>query len=248
MNKTCQLNWSSSSFLNPARFGLGCNRCKALEYNTYTEDGTPSSDPQETKEHIANYFEQLYQAREGMTEYTEWTNKITKYVKNKIENVPGPTCNTDEQISEKEMNLVIKKLKRNKSLGPDKIPNEMFIEADKETRSILREILEQIHKTEEIPNSWEEGEIIRLYKDKGLKGKCSNERGITLASNIGKVYERIINERVKKRSHNNKGPSRGQNRMLHSRPPNSTETNHRRNQSQRTNSLYNIPSCPKSLW
>ena len=58
--------------------------CKTLEYNTYTEDGTPISDPQETKEHIANYFEQLYQAREGTTEYTEWTNKITKYVKNKI--------------------------------------------------------------------------------------------------------------------------------------------------------------------
>ena len=39
---------------------------------------------------------------------------------------------------------------------------------------------------------WEEGEIIRLYKGKGVKGKCSNERGITLASNVGKVYERII--------------------------------------------------------
>ena len=25
VNKTCQLNWSSSSLLNPARFGLGCN-------------------------------------------------------------------------------------------------------------------------------------------------------------------------------------------------------------------------------
>ena len=31
-----------------------------------------------------------------------------------------------------------------------------------------------------------------------MKGKCSNERGITLASNVGKVYERIKNERVKK--------------------------------------------------
>ena len=32
---------------------------------------------------------------------------------------------------------------------------------------------------------------------RGKKGKCSNERGITLASNFGKLYERIINERVK---------------------------------------------------
>ena len=64
----------------------------------------------------------------------------------------------------KEMNQVIKKLKRYKSLGPDKIPNEMFIEADKETRLILKEIMEKIHETDEIPNSWEEGEIIRLEK------------------------------------------------------------------------------------
>ena len=31
---------------------------------------------------------------------------------------------------------------------------------------------------------------------RGEKGKCSNERGIILASNFGKLYERIINERV----------------------------------------------------
>ena len=33
-------------------------------------------------------------------------------------------------------------------------------------------------------------------KGKGTQGKCSNERGITLSSNFGKPYERIINERV----------------------------------------------------
>ena len=64
--------------------------------------------------------------------------------------------------------------------------------------NLLTDSIEKVHKSEEIPHSWEEGEIIRIYKGKGQKGKCSNERGITLASNIGKVYERIINERVKK--------------------------------------------------
>ena len=106
--------------------------------------------------------------------------------------------NPENKINEKEFNQAIKKLKRNKSLGPDKIPNELFIEANKQTREILREMIENVHRSENIPPSWEEGEIIRLYKGKGQKGKCSNERGITLASNVGKVYERIINERVKK--------------------------------------------------
>ncbi len=47
-------------------------------------------------------------------------------------------------------------------------------------------------QTEEIPKQWQKGEIIRFYKGKGVKGKFSNERGIILASNIGKVYERLI--------------------------------------------------------
>ena len=37
-----------------------------------------------------------------------------------------------------------------------------------------------------------------MYKGKGNKGKCSAERGITLASNFGKLYERIINNRALK--------------------------------------------------
>ena len=31
---------------------------------------------------------------------------------------------------------------------------------------------------------------------KGIKGKCSNERGITLSSNCGKLFERLINNRI----------------------------------------------------
>ena len=46
-----------------------------------------------------------------------------------------------------------------------------------------------------IPDEWRKGIITRLYKGKGKKGKCSNERGITVSSNIGKVYERIIDNR-----------------------------------------------------
>ena len=36
-------------------------------------------------------------------------------------------------ITEKELNYAIKKLKRKKATGPDKIPNEIFIEASPNT-------------------------------------------------------------------------------------------------------------------
>ena len=87
-------------------------------------------------------------------------------------------------------------MKRGKSPGPDKIPNEMFIEADQQARKEITNILNNISTTYNIPQTWQHSEVIRLYKGKGKKGKCSNERGITLASNFGKLYERIINNRV----------------------------------------------------
>ena len=56
--------------------------------------------------------------------------------------------------------------------------------------------MNNIYNEEKIPYEWQSGEVIRLYKGKGEKGKCSNERGITLASNAGKLFERIINNRI----------------------------------------------------
>ena len=91
------------------------------------------------------------------------------------------------------------KLIRHKSLRPDRIPNEIYMEANKEIRQILKLLLEKTHEDETIPTAWEEGEIIRPCKGKGQIGKCSNERGRTLASNIGKVYERIVSESVKQK-------------------------------------------------
>ena len=55
-------------------------------------------------------------------------------------------------------------------------------------------------KNKNIPNPWQKGEIITFYKGKGTKCKCSNERGINLASNFGKLYERIINNRAREKS------------------------------------------------
>ena len=100
-------------------------------------------------------------------------------------------------ISKRELNQAIKQLSRGKSPGPDNIPNEALIEANKETRKIILYVFNMIYSEEEIPKTWSEGKIIRIYKGKGKKGKCSNERGITLSSNSGKLFDRIINNRIK---------------------------------------------------
>ena len=43
-------------------------------YDTITEEGVKIEDPGETKNHIADFYENLYQAREGKPEYQNWTD------------------------------------------------------------------------------------------------------------------------------------------------------------------------------
>ena len=95
-----------------------------------------------------------------------------------------------------EVKRAIKSLKRGKSNGPDDIPNEIFIESTQQNLNTHLRMMNKILRTTQIPNQWKEGSLKRLYKGKGIKGKCSNERGITLASNIGKMFERLINNRM----------------------------------------------------
>ncbi len=163
------------------------------------EEGITLTDPEKNIMYIAEQYEALYQARPGTLDYKDWTDHITNTVQN-LENEHNKSATTQgsEEITLKELNNAINKLRRNKSVGPDRIPNELFIEADRDTRIKYLAIINKIHSEETVPDNWRTDHIKPLYKGKGVKGKCSNERGINLASNFGKLYERIINEWVNK--------------------------------------------------
>ena len=164
------------------------------EYDILNENNEIIRNPKEAMDAVANYFEDLYQAREGETEYRGWTEHIEETVENITKKTKTQTG--EEPITIQELNTAIKSLQRRKATGPDNIPNEAIIEASNGTRQIILELFNNIYETEHIPAEWTEGTIIRIYKGKGKKGRCCNERGITLSSNLGKVYERIINNKI----------------------------------------------------
>ena len=49
------------------------------DYDLVTEDGTKVTDPNEHKEHIAKYYEDLYTAKQGNPLYKKWTNHIKRW-------------------------------------------------------------------------------------------------------------------------------------------------------------------------
>jgi hypothetical protein len=185
---------NSNMFWKIRRKILQCNN--TLQYDIITEDDKKIEDPQQAKDYIANFYEKLYCAREANEENMEITKVITQKVKEWTEK---PEYNHEQdEITIDEVNKVLNNLKRNKSNGPDNIPNEAIIETSEATREIIRRVLNNILQEQSIPNQWQIGTITRLYKGKGTLGKCSNERGITCASNLGKVMERIMNNRARK--------------------------------------------------
>ena len=82
------------------------------------------------------------------------------------------------------------------SAGPDHIPPEA-IKADMTTSvDILHTLFTKIWNEEDIPGDWKKGILIKLPK-KGDLGNCNNYRGITLLSIPGKVFNRIILNKLK---------------------------------------------------
>ena len=183
----------SQYFWKARRKILGSN--KPLEYDVITEEGTKITDPTESKKYIAEYYQNLYQAREATLDELSNTKEIENVVNRIAESneARGP----QKPIAKEEIDAAIKRLKKGKSMGPDNIPNEAIIELNQKNRNTLKEVLNRTLQDQDIPKSWETGTITRLYKGKGTRGKCSNERGITVSSNSGKLFERIVNNRAK---------------------------------------------------
>ena len=55
-----------------------------------------------------------------------------------------------------------------------------------------------VFDNEDIPSQWCDGTMINLGKGKGDSEVLTNKRGITLTSNVGKLFERVANNRLLK--------------------------------------------------
>ena len=78
----------------------------------------------------------------------------------------------------------------------------MLIECKSLLIPILHKLFNNILNTGFFPTSWSSAVIIPIFK-KGDKNNVNNYRGISLVSNLGKLFTSILNERLKKWSDNN---------------------------------------------
>ena len=101
-----------------------------------------------------------------------------------------------EKPTRDEIRRAIKQTRNGKAAGPDDIPGEAMKGDINTSTEILYGLFEKIWEEEVIPEEWKEGHLIKIQK-KGDLSNCANYRGITLLSVPGKVFNRVILERLK---------------------------------------------------
>lgn len=99
-------------------------------------------------------------------------------------------CFTSDEILK-----AISQLKTNKSSGPDMFINEFFIHGKSVLVPTLVNLFNKIFENGHFPETWSEGYVIPLHK-KGSINEAENYRGITLLSTVGKLFTRVLNNRL----------------------------------------------------
>uniref|UniRef100_A0A1Y1M0F5 Reverse transcriptase domain-containing protein n=2 Tax=Photinus pyralis TaxID=7054 RepID=A0A1Y1M0F5_PHOPY len=102
----------------------------------------------------------------------------------------------DSNIQMEELRKTIKYIKKGKSAGHDKINAEMLKNLGARGTEMLTKIFNKAWTTGKVPEDWKLGIIIPLFK-KGDSRDCSNYRGITILSVVSKVYEHIMEARLR---------------------------------------------------
>lgn len=154
------------------------------------EHGNVIGDEENIKNRWKNYFSQVFKVEEQVKE----DRKISKNV------VEGDV----EVPEEREIKLIIKKLKNNKSPGENKICAEMIKYGGEFLQQKIVELVKEVWRKEVMPDRWHEAVIHPLLK-KGDSKKCENYRGIALLDVVYKIVAILIKDKLQQYMENKIG-------------------------------------------
>ena len=140
-------------------------------------------------EEFTAFFEKLYAADTGKNKH------IQDYVDSTLKNIPPSDLTKNFTIEE--LQYALKKLKKNKSAGPDGIPGEVFKNSPDNLLNLILKIINKIKTKNHYPIKWALGITTLLLKD-GNDEDPNNYRAITVSDTISKILAMMINERLEK--------------------------------------------------
>ena len=130
------------------------------------------------------YFEKLINKENNREPHTEEAELVNKEV----------NC-----MSREEVKNALRRMKKGKVVGPDKLPVEVWKCMGKMGINFLTRLFNRLLVGKRMPEEWRRSVLIPIYKNKGATQCCGNYVGIKLMSHTMKVWERIIEARLRDR-------------------------------------------------
>ncbi|KAK3507342.1 hypothetical protein QTP70_014836 [Hemibagrus guttatus] len=103
-----------------------------------------------------------------------------------------------DKIRKDEVRKALKRMKSGKAVGPDDIPVEVWKCLGEAAMEFLASLFNRVLESERMPEEWRRSVLVPIFKNKGDVQSCSNYRGIKLMSHTMKVWERVVEARLRK--------------------------------------------------
>ena len=112
--------------------------------------------------------------------------------------IDGERVNLEvESVSKEEVMENMQRMKNGKAVGPDDIPVEVWKCLGESALKFLTKLYNRTMESERMPDEWRDSVLIPIFKNKGDVQSCSNYRGIKLISHTMKLWERIVEKRLR---------------------------------------------------
>ena len=102
----------------------------------------------------------------------------------------------EKEFTLTELKAALQKCKKRKAPGPDHITNEMILNLTDSSLSILLDFFNRTWYEGQLPTEWKKANITPILKKDKPASQPSSYRPISLTSCLGKVVERMVNDRL----------------------------------------------------
>ena len=103
-------------------------------------------------------------------------------------------------FSREEVKNLLRRTKKGKVVGPDELPGEVLKCMEEMGIKFLTRLFNRLLMGEQIPEEWRRSMLIPIYKNKWDTQCYRSYKGIKLISHTMKIWERIIEARLRDRA------------------------------------------------
>ncbi|KAK3550062.1 hypothetical protein QTP86_019161, partial [Hemibagrus guttatus] len=146
-------------------------------------DGRVLTSEESVQRRWKEYFEELMNEENEMEKRGEGVNSVEQKV---------------DKIRKDEVRKALKRMKSGKAVGPDDIPVEVWKCLGEAAVEFLTSLFNRALESERMPEEWRRSVLVPIFKNKGYVQSSSNYRGIKLMSHTMKLWERVVEARLRK--------------------------------------------------